>query len=287
MTAREIPVTRACGLLGISRRWLCYQSRKRDEDLSERLMELARRYPRYGYRRLHQMLLREQARRGQAVPINVKRVRRLCVALGLKLASRKRRKRRGIGFGLPVRAQHVNHVWAYDFVFDCCENGRQLKILTVVDEFTREALAVNVEYRMGAKGVCEVLTKAMALRGCPEYVRSDNGPEFIAKALMKLLKTRRIGCRHIEPGSPWQNGRNERFNGTLRDEGTSMETFYHRDQAQAVCELFRRQYNTQRPHSSLAYQTPEEFAWRHSAAPAPASAAPRPAPPPRNAAVLT
>lgn len=262
MTCRKIPATRACKLLGISRRWRSYQSRRREEDLSEKLRELARKYPRFGYRMLHRMLLRDRSRRGVHEKVNVKRVRRLCVKLGLKLPARRRRKRRGIGIGVPVVAAHPNHVWAYDFVHDWCVNGRQLKILTVVDEFTRECLAIAVEYRMGAQSVCAVLTKVMAERGVPEFVRSDNGPEFIAEALMKMLAGRGIACRHIEPGSPWQNGKNERFNGTLRSECTEMETFYHRDQARAVCGLFRRHYNGERPHSALGYQTPEEFARR-------------------------
>jgi len=220
-------------------------------------MKLARRYPRFGYRRLHQMLLR------QGVKVNVKRVRRLSVKLGLKLPTRRKRKRRGMGVGLPVRAEYPNHVWAYDFVFDWCENSRQLKMLTVMDEFTREGLAIEVDHRMGAKRVCEVLSQVMAKRGKPEFVRSDNGPEFIARALMKMLSGREVQCRHIDPGSPWQNGKAERFNGTLRDECTEMETFHHVDHARAVCRLFQRYYNTQRPHSSLGYQTPAEFSRRH------------------------
>jgi putative transposase len=257
MMRRKLSARRACELMGMSRRWLSYQGLRKDQDVSERLKTLARRYPRFGYRRLHQMLLRE------GVKVNVKRVRRLCVMLGLKLPARRKRKRRGIGIGAPVKAEHVNHVWAYDFVFDWCENGRQLKMLTVEDEFTRECLAIEVEHRMGAKGVCEALNKVMARRGAPEFVRSDNGPEFIARRLMEMLKARGVTCRHIDPGSPWQNGKNERFNGTLRDECTEMETFHHRDHARAVCRLFMRHYNQERPHSSLGYQTPEEFSRRH------------------------
>jgi putative transposase len=279
---RQLSERRACAILGLSRRWRRYQSQrpKRDGEVSRRLKELARRYPRFGHRRLHQMLLR------QGVTINLKRVRRLCGVLGLKLPVRRKRKRRGIGLGVPVKAEYPNHVWSYDFVFDWCENGHKLKILTVSDEFTRKCLEVEVEQRMGAKGVCAVLTRLMAVHGTPRYVRSDNGPEFIAQALMRMLSARGVECRHIDPGSPWQNGRTERFNGTLRSECTEMETFHHRDHARAVCRLFRRYYNHQRPHSSLGYQTPEEFSRRHSAAPAPVSAAPRPAPAPRNAALL-
>ena len=259
MMKRKLSGRRSCELLGISRRWLSYESRKRDRNLSEQLQALAERYPRFGYRRLHVMLQR------QGVKVNVKRVRRLSVMLGLKLPVRRKRKRRGIGVGAPVRAEYPNQVWAYDFVHDWCENGRQLKLLTVEDEFTRECLAIEVDHRMGARRVCEVLMQIMARRGVPGYVRSDNGPEFIARALILMLASNKVECRHIDPGSPWQNGKNERFNGTLRDECTELETFHHVDHARALCRLFMRYYNTERPHSSLGYKTPEEFAVRHSA----------------------
>jgi putative transposase len=221
------------------------------------LKDLARRYPRFGYRRLHQMLLR------QGTPANVKRVRRLCVVAGLRLPTRKRRKRRGIGIKTPVMAEYPNHVWAYDFVFDWCENGRQLKFFTLVDEFTRQGLAIEVDHRMGARQVCQILDRVMQQRGVPAFVRSDNGPEFIARALQRMLAVKGVACRHIDPGSPWQNGKNERFNGTFRDECSNMETFHHRDHARAVSRLFVRYYNQERPHSSLGYQTPLEFARRH------------------------
>jgi putative transposase len=220
------------------------------------LKELARQYPRFGYRRLHQMLRRRGSR------VNVKRVRRLCVLAGLKLPVKKRRKRRGLGVSFPVVAAYPNHVWAYDFVFDWCANGRQLKFLTVVDEFTRECLEIEVDHRMGARQVGAVLERVMRQRGVPAFVRSDNGPEFLAHALQRMLAVKGVACRHIDPGSPWQNGKNERFNGTFRDECTNMETFHHRDHARAISQLFRRHYNTERPHSSLGYLTPQEFARR-------------------------
>jgi len=221
------------------------------------LKDLARRHPRFGYRRLYRML----RRRGRIV--NVKRVHRLCALAGLKLPARKRRKRRGIGVKPPVVAEYPNHVWAYDFVFDRCANGRQLKFLTVVDEFTREGLAIAVDHRMGARQVCAVLARLMHERGVPAFVRSDNGPEFIARALLRMLAVQGVACRHIDPGSPWQNGKNERFNGLFRDECANMETFHHRDHARALCRLFLKYYNQERPHSSLGYQTPLEFALRH------------------------
>jgi putative transposase len=212
MVSREVSARRACELLGISRRWICYLSQANDDGLSGRLKALALKHPRYGYRRLWALLRRE----GEEV--NVKRIRRLCVISGLKLGRRKRRKRGGIGKVAPVRAEHADHVWAYDFVHDACRDGRQLKILTIVDEYTRECLAVEVEHRMPAGFVCRTLLRLFGERGRPVHVRSDNGPEFIAKALMKMLAEERVGVKHIEPGSPWQNGKNERFNGSLRDE---------------------------------------------------------------------
>jgi putative transposase len=254
MVSREVSARRACELLGISRRWIGYLSQAKDDGLAARLKVLALRHPRFGYRRLWALLRRE------GVKVNVKRVRRLCVESGLKLGRRKRRKCGGIGKVAPVRAEHANHVWAYDFVHDACRDGRQLKILTVVDEYTRECLAVEVEHRMTASFVCRTLLGLFAGRGRPMYVRSDNGPEFIAAALMKMLATEQVGVKHIEPGSPWQNGRNERFNGSLRDECLNLETFEHRDQARAVCRLYQRHYNEDRPHSSLGYRTPAEFA---------------------------
>ena len=259
LAGREISIRRACRLAGVSRRWLGYESRRPVDAVLPRLKELAERHPRYGYRRLWLMLWRE------GLKVNRKRVRRLCVLYGLKLSRQVRRKRRGIGIGMPCKAERPNEVWAYDFVHDMCENGRKLRILTVVDEFTRLCLGVEVEHRMPASAVCRVLLKLFAEHGTPSFVRSDNGPEFIAKALMKMLKGQGVECRHIEPGSPWQNGLCERFNGSLRDECLNLETFAHRDQARAVCRLYMRQFNQDRPHSALDNRTPAEFAAGYAA----------------------
>ena len=153
MVKRGLSARRSCGLLGVSRRWLAYEGRHRKVDpVLGRLKRLAARHPRYGYRRLHVMLGRELGRRGPKV--NVKRVRRLCVLHGLKLPAKRRRKRRGVGTGVPCRAEYPNHVWAYDFVHDLCQGGRKLKILTVEDEFTRRCLAIAVERRMTAVCRC-------------------------------------------------------------------------------------------------------------------------------------
>ena len=257
--AREVPAGRPCGLAGVSRRRLGYTSRKDDGALVAELKELAAVHPRYGCRRLRVMLRRS----GRAV--NLKRVRRLCRRYGLLLRAKRRRKRRGVGVGMPCRAGHPGHVWAYDFVEDRTEAGRKLRVLTVEDEFTRECVAVEVEYRMNARYVADTLLRLFAERGAPKYVRSDNGPEFVAKHLMRVLAGRGVEARHIDPGSPWQNGRNERFNGSLRDECLNLETFHNRDHARALIKLFGRHYDERRPHSSLGYLTPREFAERWKA----------------------
>jgi putative transposase len=253
-TDRELSGSRASELVKVSRRRLGYVSRKKDQEMIRRLKELAAEHPRYGCRRLRELLRRE----GRVM--NLKRVRRLCRENGLLLKQKRRRKRRGIGIGVPCLAEYPNHVWAYDFVEDRTETGRKLRVLTVADEFTRECVTVEVEYRMNSKFAAETLLRLFTEHGVPKFVRSDNGPEFIAKQLMRTLSGSGVEARHIEPGSPWQNGRNERFNGTLRDECLNLETFCNRDHARALIKLFRRQYNERRPHSSLEYQTPSEFA---------------------------
>ncbi len=257
--ARQVSATRACALVGVSRRRLGYVSRKGDGELVAELKDLAAAHPRYGCRRLCAVLRRG----GRAV--NLKRVRRLCRAHGLLLKQKRRRKRRGIGCGVPCRAEFPDHVWAYDFVEDRTESGRKLRVLTVEDEFTRECVAVEVEYRMNARYVADTLLRLFRGRGVPKFVRSDNGPEFVAKHLMRVLAGRGVEARHIDPGSPWQNGRNERFNGSLRDECLNLETFHNRDHARALIKLHGRHYNERRPHSSLGYLTPREFAERWKA----------------------
>ncbi len=159
----------------------------------------------------------------------------------------------------PIAATRPNQVWTYDFVHDACANGQRLKILTLTDEFTRESLAIEVATRMGAQQVIQVLERVIGERGSPSYVRSDNGPEFIAQAVQRWLKQRHIQTAYIEPGSPWQNAYGESFNGRLRDECLNMEWFRNLREAQVVIGRWRRQYNTERPHSSLAYESPEAF----------------------------
>ena len=258
LIGREVSARRACWWLDVSRSWLKYASRRKDDELAGKLMGLAKEHPRYGVRRLHALL-----RRG-GLGVNLKRVRRLCGKHGLLLKQKRRRKRRGVGAGVPCRAEYPDQVWAYDFVEDRTESGRKVRALTVVDEFTRECLEVEVEHRMNARFVAGALLRLFEQRGTPAFIRSDNGPEFIAKLLTRVFAIHGVTARHIEPGSPWQNAFNERFNGSLRDECLNLETFHNRDHARALIKLYARGYNERRPHSSLGYQTPREFAakWR-------------------------
>jgi putative transposase len=260
-------MTRACECLGISRRRVKYASRKNDEVVVNRMIELAQQHRRAGARQLRRLLKRE------GTNVNLKRVRRLCKMHGLLLKQRRRKKRLGIGAGMPCQAAYPNHVWAYDFVEDRtghgANGGRKLRILTIIDEFTRRCIEVEVEHNINAKFVARTLLKLFALHGTPTFIRSDNGPEFIAKFLMRIMQIHGVAARHIDPGSPWQNGKNERFNGTLREECLNLETFHHRDHARAIVKLFARHYNEHRPHSSLASKinwaiTPSEFyeAWK-------------------------
>jgi putative transposase len=251
---RGVSVSRGCVLAGVSRRRLGYARRRQNDDLLDRLMELARDHPRYGCRRLRVMLRRS----GRVV--NLKRVRRLCRVHGLLLRQKRRRKRRGMGIGVPCRAEYPGQVWAYDFVEDRTAGGRKLRLLTVEDEFTRECVGLEVEHRMNARFVARTLLKLFRERGVPRFIRSDNGPEFIARLLMRVMSIHGVSARHIDPGSPWQNGCLERFNGTLRDECLNLETFHNRDHARALVKLYGRDYNERRPHSALGYQTPAEFA---------------------------
>jgi putative transposase len=251
---RQMSMSHACELVKVSRRRLNYTSRRNDDELVKRLKDLAMKHPRYGSRMLCQMLRRQGQR------VNLKRVRRLCRKHGLTLRSKRRRKRRGIGIGIPCKAEHPHHTWAWDFMEERTEGGRKLRILTVEDEFTRRCLAIEVEHRMSSRFVADTLLGLIAQHGAPRFIRSDNGPEFIAKYLMRVLAIHGAQARHIEPGSPWQNGLNERFNGTLRNECLNMETFASRDHARMICKVYGRQYNTERPHSSLGYRTPQEFA---------------------------
>jgi putative transposase len=223
--------------------------------LRERLRLLARRHPRYGYRRIHALLRRE----GRAC--NRKRVQRLWRDEGLRLPAKARRARRGKRMPGHVAAACPNHVWALDFLVDETADGRPLKILTVTDEYTREALATPAARRMGADDTVSVLERIVEGRGkAPELIRCDNGPELVAHALKDWCRFAGVKTGYIEPGAPWQNPYVESFNGHLRRELLDMESFNSLYEAQLLIEDWRQGYNHYRPHQSLNYQTPAEYA---------------------------
>ncbi len=176
---------------------------------------------------------------------------------------RKRRRRRLAGSRpRPLAPSARNAVWSFDFVFDACANGQQLKCLTVVDEYTRECLAIDVSGSIRSARVIEVLSKLISVHGAPRYMRSDNGPEFVSAALLKWVVSEKIESVLIDPGKPWQNGTNESFNGKFRDECLAMEWFRNRIEAKIVIDDWRRHYNEVRPHSSLNYDTPLAYRQR-------------------------
>lgn len=224
----------------------------------KRMLELVRLHPRYGYRRIWAVLSKQEGWR-----VNVKRVYRLWKREGLKVPQKRCKKRRLGGSAnscLRRRAAHPDHVWTWDFIFDVTANGRSIKILSIVDEYTRECLALEVSRKMAATDVIDVLLELAAVRGLPEHIRCDNGPEFIAEAIRSWLGTSRVGTLYVEPGSPWQNGYAESFHARLRDELLSTEIFETVAEARALATRWRLEYNHRRPHSSLDYQTPAAFA---------------------------
>lgn len=250
---------RACRVLGESRRMQRYQPRTRDDEgqLVQAMLQLVKQHPRYGYRRIWALL------RGDGWSINRKRVYRLWKQNGLKVPVKQRKKRRvGTSDNSCTRqcALHKNHVWAWDFIFDRTSNGRSIKWLSVIDEYTRECLALEVERSMTAEDVLSVLIELTGIRGVPDHIRSDNGPEFIAKAIRVWLATAKINALYIEPGSPWQNGYAESFGSKLRDELLNAEMFENLPMAKALGLTWRLEYNHRRPHSSLGYRTPAAFA---------------------------
>ena len=194
--------------------------------------------------------------------INRKRVRRLCRVHGLLLKQKRRKKRRGIGVGVPCKAAFPNQVWAYDFLEDRTKIGRKIRVLTIIDEFTRQCIEIEVEHRMSAKYLGQVLLRLFKAQGVPRFIRSDNGSEFTARSLMELLRIQTVRPYQIEPGSPWQNGFDERFNGTYRRDCADQNTFHSDLHGRVLSKAFKREYNQERPHSSLGFLTPDVFARR-------------------------
>jgi len=257
---RGISLRRACALLQVARSTMGYESvlAQRDAPVVTAMRELAAQYPRFGYRRIQVFL----ARRG--LTMSADRAYRIWKKAGLQVPRRRPRRRVARGRPRPLPATDANQVWAYDFVFDACANGQQLKCLTVIDEFTRECLAIDVAGSLRSGRVIEVLSKLISVRGAPKYLRSDNGPEFVSRAVLQWLQEAGIETAPIDPGKPWQNGSNESFNGKFRDECLGMQWFQNRIDAKVVIADWRKMYNGVRPHSSLNNLTPAEYARRIS-----------------------
>lgn len=255
LKTKEVSERRSCQLILLARSTCQYRiKREPDEEFESEVKELAFAHPRYDYRRVHALLKRG----GQKV--NRKRVVRVWQKFDLQVPrSKKIRKRVREPQSVMPTASRQNEVWTYDFVFDRDAAGRRLKLLTMMDEFTREGLAIRVALSFKAAQVKEVLREVGARRGFPQFMRSDNGLEFIAGIIKEFLAENNIRTAYIEPGSPWQNGKGESFNGKFRDECLRMEIFGNWREAAVVAEQWRKFYNGERPHSSLGYQTPDEF----------------------------
>ena len=250
---------RGCQIVEVSRSCVRYAPRPRPEEATLRatIRSLARRRKRFGYRRIADLLRRK------GIEVNIKRVHRICKAEGLSLPAKRPKRRRSGSKGEVIRkAERPNHVWTYDFMEDRTERGGRLRILTVLDEYTRESLAIRVERSMDSHKVIETLARLVAQRGVPDHIRSDNGPEFVAQAVQEWIGAKGGRTIFISPGSPWENPYIESFNGKFRDECLNMEVFASGREAQMIAEEWRKDYNTCRPHSSLGYLTPAEFADR-------------------------
>ena len=223
--------------------------------MHQEIVELSQKHPRYGYRRITALLRRE------GFEVNAKRVQRIRRAEALQVSKRQRRmKRLGVSTSERRRAVRVNDVWSWDFVEDQTEQGSRFRILTLMDEHTRQCLATHVGWSIRAVDVITVVEAAFERYGRPGHLRSDNGPEFIAYAIQDWLKENEVKTLYIKPGSPWENGHIESFHDKLRDECLNRELFGSLLEAQIILEQWRNEYNDKRPHSSLGYQTPSEYA---------------------------
>ncbi len=254
---RLCSVRRACRYLGLPRSTYRYVPKPipdRRDQLHQRIVALSWAYPRYGYRRIRRVLARE------GWTVSRKQVPRIRRREALKVRPKpKKIPRRGVSTGLPTQAMHRHQVWTWDFIFDRTDNGGTLKMMTLLDEYTRQCLAIQVERQITAAQVLAVLEKAMIQYGVPGYIRSDNGPEFIAAQVQQWLSEHHIKTIYIDPGSPWQNGYIESFHSRFRDECLNREWLLNLREARVVIEDWRQHYNTDRPHSRLGYLSPEEF----------------------------
>jgi len=251
---------RACKILGQSRSSQRYQGKEatvQERNLIRQMHELVRRYPRYGYRFITAKL------RQEGWQVSFKRIYRLWRREGLQVP-RKTRKRRRLGHSgnscVRRRAEHKDHVWTWDFIHDRTAKGRPLKWFAITDEYTRECLALEVDRSITADRVLDVLTHLFLTRGVPRHIRSDNGPEFIAGAIRRHAEQAGLEMLYVEPGSPWENGFAESFFSRLRAELLNVEEFMNLAEARWFAKRRLQEHNEERPHSSLGYQTPAEFA---------------------------
>lgn len=262
----------ACAELGVSQRKACQtldQSRSsqryelrlpvKDAAIIEAIQKHIEKRPRFGYRRITVELRKDRW------IVNFKRVYRIWRDHDWAVPKKKGRKKRGHDGGSQnachkKKPEHINHVWSYDFMHQTLENGRKAKLLSILDEFTRECLTIDVGTRITAQEVIDVLRYLFLVRGEPAYIRSDNGPEFTAKKVKKWLKAMGVKTLFIEPGSPWENGYMESFNGHMRDECLDREIFVGMEELRYICETYRLDYNHHRPHQSLGYLTPAQYA---------------------------
>ncbi|MFY9294423.1 MAG: IS3 family transposase [Methylorubrum rhodinum] len=277
MQTMKVSERRTCRALGQHRSTQRKVPRGRDDEaaLTADLVALAERYGRYGYRKISALL------KAAGWLVNDKRVERIWRREGLKVPARQPKRSRlwdGDGSCLRLRPERRDHVWSYDFVEARTHDGRKFRMLNIVDEFSRECLAIRVARKLKAADVIDVLSDLFILRGVPSHIRSDNGPEFVAKLVQDWIAAVGAKTAYIAPGSPWENGYVESFNARLRDELLNGEIFYTLKEAQIVIESWRRHYNGVRPHASLGYlpPAPEVFVSTWSAWPA---ALTRPAPP--------
>ena len=255
MTAHPLGVTRACGLIGISRSLYRYQAKwPCDMALKERLSELAAQKRRYGYRRLHVLLRREGWQH------NAKRTYRVYHEAGLMVRKRKRKRIAGVERIVKLPPLVPNDSWSMDFVSDGLVDGRRVRCLNIVDDFTKQCLAIEVDTSLPGKRVVNVLQRLAESRGLPKGITVDNGPEFVSKALDEWAYAVGLQLRYIQPGKPQQNAYIESFNGKFRDECLNEHWFMSMRHARQLIEEWRQDYNTQRPHSAIGYQTPDQFA---------------------------
>jgi transposase InsO family protein len=255
LKAHRISERRIVALLGISRAGMRYKVRPKPQDhLAPQILALSEEHPRWGQNRIWALLRRAN------VVVNIKAVGRLWRKLGRQVNRRPKRRKIRTGDVVPQMAERPNHVWTYDFVFAWTLGGSQLKFLTLEDEYTRQSLAIEVGRSFRGLHVREVLAKVFAERGAPQFMRSDNGSEFVGNDVALWLKDLAIGTHLIAPGKPWQNAFAESFNARFREECLAGETFHGVAEARVIAKAFSRRYNEEHPHSSLGYHTPNEFA---------------------------